>query len=89
MCNLIILKSCRLYYHHGHTLGYGRHAQMGRLLGTVKDIRKLITFIKRSGAFDKPTPASTSTHGETESMSREKEEWELSLERDDETRRNV
>ena len=49
-----VVKSCRLFYCHRHTLGIGQHAQMGRLMDTIKGIRKLITFIKRSGAFDKP-----------------------------------
>ena len=49
-----------------HTLGTGRHAQMGRLMGTIKGIRKLITFIKRSGAFDKPPTPKDRTQEEEE-----------------------
>ena len=79
-----VLKSCKRYYRHRHILGHGRHAQTGRLLGTVKGIRKLITFIKRSGAFDKTTPTKANAQEETGSM--REEERELSPERDDETR---
>ena len=65
-------------------LGHGRHAQTGRQLGTVKGIRKLITFIKRSGAFDKTT--STKAIAQEETGSTREEERELLSERDDETR---
>ena len=61
-----------------HILGYGRHAQVGRLMGTVKAIRKRITFIKRSGAFDKTERPRTGTNEEAERARRE-EEWDTSL----------
>ncbi len=48
-----VIKQCKNHTRHRPVLGYGRHAQIGRLMGTVKGIRKLSTFIKRSGAFDK------------------------------------
>src|SRR5258708_23373087 len=48
-----VIKQCKNHTRHRPVLGHGRHAQIGRLMGTVKGIRKLSTFIKRSGAFDK------------------------------------
>ncbi len=48
-----VIKHCKKYTRHQHVLGHGRHAQIGRLMGTVKGIWKLCTFIKRSKAFDK------------------------------------
>ena len=48
-----IIKQCKRHTRHRHTLGHGRHAQLGRLMGTVKGIRKLCTFIKCSNMFDK------------------------------------
>ena len=45
-----ILKECRF---HRLLLGCGRHAQPGRLTGTVRGIRKLATFIRRTGACEK------------------------------------
>ena len=74
-----IVKSCRLFYRHRHILGTGQHAQMGRLMGTIKGIRKLITFIKRSGAFDKPPTPKDRTQEEEERERREEEEWSTYL----------
>ena len=43
-----VIKECRSYIQHRLTLGHGRYARI-----MVKEIRKLITSIKRSNAFDK------------------------------------
>ena len=51
-------------------------------MGTVKGIRKVITFIKRSGAFEKTRGPPTGTNEETERARREEEGWELILERE-------
>ncbi len=48
-----VIKQCKKYTRHRLILEHGRHAQLGRLMGTVKGIRKLSTFVKRSGAFNK------------------------------------
>ena len=44
---------CRLHNRDRYILGYGRHAQWGRLTGTHKGINKLIKFIRCSNMFDK------------------------------------
>ena len=81
-----IIKSCRLHYRHRHSLGHGRHAQIGRLFGTVKGIRKMITFIRRSGAFHNTTPNEPKLLDEAERERRDEEEWNFILERDNEMR---
>ena len=52
---------------------------MGRLMGTIKGICKLITFIKRSGTFDKPPMPKDRTQEEEERERREEEEWSTYL----------
>ena len=52
-----------------------------KLMGTVKGIRKLITFIKQSGAFDKTERPHTGTNKEAERARRE-EEWDYILGRE-------
>ena len=52
---------------------------MGRLMGMIKGIHKLITFIKRSGAFNKPPTPKDSTQEEEERERREEGEWSTYL----------
>jgi len=52
------------------------------LMGTVKGIRKLTTFIRRSGAFDKTEAKITKTSEEVEGERREEEEREFMRERE-------
>ena len=55
-----ITLDCKRHQRHRNILGYGRHAQWGRLVGTPKGIKKMIKFIRRSRAFDKSTTTQTS-----------------------------
>ena len=45
-----VLKECGIHARHRLAIEQGRHSQSGRLMGTVKGIRKLTTF---TGAFEK------------------------------------
>src|SRR5258708_2202307 len=54
-----ITLDCKLHRQHQNILGYGRHAQWGRLIGTLKGIDKMIEFIKCSKAFDKSATTQT------------------------------
>ena len=60
-----VIKQCKKHTRHRLILGHGRHAQLGRLMGTVKGIRKLSTFVKRSGAFNK----------DDSNLTHEREKW--------------
>lgn len=42
-----------------YVLRQGRHSQVGRLMGTIKGIRKLAVFIRRSKAMEKQSKEDT------------------------------
>ena len=59
------------------TLGHGRNAHLGTLMGTVKGICKLTRFIKLSGAFEKEYTEKIDKEREKERLEREYIEYLL------------
>ena len=63
---------------HRHLLGHRRHAHIQRLMGSTKDIWKLVLFIKCSKAMEKHTQdrAETDRAEETSGLD---ESWQATL----------
>ena len=66
-----VIKECKYYARQRLPLGHGRNARMGSLMGTIKGIRKLTAFIKRSGAFEKDYTEKIEKEREKERLERE------------------
>ena len=72
-----VIKECKYYACQRLTLGHGRNACTGTLMGTVKGIRKLTRFIKLSGAFEKEYMEKIDKEREKERLKREYIEYLL------------